>query len=74
VDTSRESKITLLGTEQVKCDRTVCNKQGIIVRDNGRNVYVNSDKNRDRNVIKKDAERILKYKSFKTVNVACKTQ
>jgi hypothetical protein len=43
------------------------------VRDNETNVSVN--KVRDRNVIKKDAERILKYKSFKNRNtryVACK--
>jgi hypothetical protein len=61
----------------LKCDRTVFNKQGIIVRDNGRNVSVNSDRDRDRNVFKKEDERILKNKSFKTVNtwyVACKTK
>jgi hypothetical protein len=54
----------------VKCDRNVSNKQGIIVRDNETNVSV-----RDRNVFKKDADRILKYKTFKNRNtryVACK--
>jgi len=57
----------------VKCGRNVCNKLGVIVRDNETNVSVK--RVRDRNVIKKDAERILKYKSFKNKNtpyVACK--
>ena len=57
----------------MKCDRTVSNKQGNIISDNERNVSVN--RIRDINVIKKDAERILKYESFKSGNtcyVACK--
>jgi hypothetical protein len=57
----------------VKCDRNASSKQGNIVRDNETDVSVN--RVRDRNVIKKDAERILKYESFKNRNtryVACK--
>jgi len=57
----------------VKCDRNVSNKQGIIVRDNETNVSIN--RVRDRNVTKKDAERVLKHKRSKNRNtryVACK--
>ena len=68
VETSQESKVTILWNQQVQTDRTNPNNiPVIIIRDNEKGTCmlteVNSD---DRNVIEKEAEKILKYKDLTT--------
>jgi hypothetical protein len=51
----------------VRTDRTIPNnKPELIIRDNkqGTGVLINAAVSRDRNVIKKEAEKILKYKDL----------
>jgi hypothetical protein len=60
-------KVTILWNQQVKTDRTILdNKPDIIIRDNekGTCVLIDVAIPGDRNVIKKEAEKILKYKDL----------
>ena len=58
-----EGKITILWNQQVQTDRTIPNnKPDIIICDNEKGMDVTIY--RDRNVIKKEAEKILKYKEL----------
>jgi len=63
--TSQGGKVTILWNQQVQTDRTIPNnKPDIIIRDNEKGTYMLIDVaiSGDRNVIKKEAENILKYK------------
>jgi hypothetical protein len=63
VETSQGGKLTLLWNQQVQTDRTIPNnKPYIIIRDNekGTCVLIDVAISGDRNVIKKEAEKILK--------------
>ena len=65
VETSQGDKVTVLWNQQVQTDRTVTNnKPDIINRDNekGTCMLIDVAISGDRNVIKKEAEKILKYK------------
>jgi len=65
VETSQGSKITIFWNQQVQTDRTIPNKKpDIIIRDNekGTCMLIDVAISGDRNVIKKEAEKILKYK------------
>jgi len=65
VDTSKGGKVTILWNQQVQTDRTIPNnKPDIIIRDNEKVTCMLIDVaiSGDRNVIKKEAEKILKYK------------
>jgi len=67
VETSREGKIAILWNQQVQTDRTITNnKLDIIIRDNkqGTCMFIGAAIPRDRNVIKREAENILKYKDL----------
>jgi hypothetical protein len=62
-------KVTVLWHQQVQTDRTVTNsKPDIIIRDHGKGTCMLIDVPiaGDRNVIKKEAEKILKYKDLIT--------
>jgi hypothetical protein len=62
---SQGEKVTILWNQQVKTDRTTPNnKPDIIIRDNEKGTCMLLDVaiSGDRNVIKKEAEKILKYK------------
>jgi len=66
-ETSQGGKVTILWNQQVQTDRTIPNnKPDIIIRDNEKGVRMLTDVaiSEDRNVIKKEAEKILKYKDF----------
>jgi hypothetical protein len=69
VDTSHEGKVTILWNQQVQTDRTMSNdKPDVIIQDNEgrtcmlRDVAISGD----RNVINKEAKKILKYKNLTT--------
>ena len=65
VETSQGGKVSILWNQQVQTDRTVPNnKPDIIIRDNekGTCMLIDVAISGDRNVIKKEGERILKYK------------
>jgi len=67
VETSQGGKVTILCIQQVQTDRTVPNnKPDIIIRDNGKGTCMLIDVaiSGDRNVIKKEAKKILKYKEL----------
>jgi len=67
VETSQGSKVTILWNQQVQTDRTIHNnKPDIIIRDNEKGTCMLRDVaiSGDRNVIKKEAEKILKYKDL----------
>jgi hypothetical protein len=67
VETNQRGKVTILWNQQVQTDRTIPNnKPDIIIRDNERRtcVLVDAANFGDRNVIKKEAEKILKYKDL----------
>ena len=69
VETSHEDKVTILWNQHLRTDRTIPNnKPHIIIRDNkqGTCMLINVVNPEDRNVIKKDAEKILKYKELIT--------
>ena len=68
VETSEGGKVTILWNQQVQTDRTIPNnKPDIIIRDNekGTCMLIDLAISGDRNVIKKEAEKILKYKNLK---------
>jgi len=67
VETSQGGKVTVLWNQQVQTDRTIPNnKPDIIIRDNEKGTFMLIDAaiSGDRNVIKKEAENILKYKDL----------
>jgi hypothetical protein len=67
VETSQGGKVTILWNQQVQTDRTIPNsKPDIIIRDNekGTCILIDVAISGDRNVIKKEAEKILKYKDL----------
>jgi hypothetical protein len=68
-ETSRGSKVTILWNQQVQTDRTIPNnKPDIVIRDNEKGtcmlILVDVAIPGDRNVIQKEAEKILKYKDL----------
>ena len=67
VVTNQRGKATILWNQQVQTDRTIPNnKPDIIIRDNEKRTCILLDVANpgDRNVIKKEAEKILKYKDL----------
>jgi len=82
VETSQGGKVTIFWNQQVQTDRTIPNnKPDIIIFDNekGSCMLIEVAISGDRNVIKKEAEKILKYKDLKIEihhmwNVKTKTQ
>ena len=67
VETSQRGKVTILWNQQVQTDRTISNnKPDIIIRDNekGTCMLIDVAISGDRNVIKKEAEKVLKYKDL----------
>jgi hypothetical protein len=67
IGTSQGGKVTILWNQQVQTDRTIPNnKPYIIIRDNEKRICTLTDVAipGDRNVIKKEAEKILKYKNL----------
>jgi len=63
VETNQGGKVTILWNQQIQTDRTIPNnKPDIITRDNGKGTHMLIDVaiSGDRNVIKKEAEKILK--------------
>ena len=70
-ETSQGGKVTILWNQQVQTDRTIPNnKPDIIIRDNEKGTCMLIDVviSGERNVIKKEAEKILKYK-YLTVEI-----
>jgi len=66
-ETSQGGKVNILWNQQVQTDRTIPNnKPDIITRDNekGTCMLIDVVMSGDRNVIKKEAEKILKYKDL----------
>jgi len=66
-ETSQGGKVTILWNQQVQTDRTrPNNKPDIIITDNekGTCMLIDAAISGDRNVIKKEAEKILKYKDL----------
>jgi len=67
VETLQRSKVAILWNQQVQSDRTIpSNKPNITIRDNekGTCMLIDVAIAGDRNVIKKEAEKILKYKDL----------
>jgi len=67
VETSQGGKVTILWNQQIQTDRIIPNnKPDIIIRDNEKGTCMLIDVviSGDRNVIKKEAEKILKYKDL----------
>jgi len=67
VETSQGGKVTILWSQQVQTDRTIPNnKPDIIISDNEKGTYMLIDVtiSGDRNMIRKEAENILKYKDL----------
>jgi hypothetical protein len=65
VETSEEAKVTILWNQQVQTDRTIPNnKPNIIIRDNEECMLIDVAITRDRNVIKEEAQKILKYEDL----------
>jgi len=65
VETNQGGKVIILWIQQVQTDRTIPNnKPDIIIRDNKKGTYMLIDAaiSGDRNVIKNEANKILKYK------------
>jgi hypothetical protein len=65
VETSQGGRVTTLWNQQIQTDRTIPNnKPDIIIRDNekGTCTLIDVKISGDKNVIKKEAEKILKYK------------
>ena len=63
VETGQGGNVTILWNQQVQTDRTIPNnKPDIIIRDNEKRICLDVAISGGRNVIKKEAEKILKYK------------
>jgi len=68
-ETSYEGKVTILWNQQLRTDKTIPNnKPDLIIRDNkqGLCMLIDAAIAGDRNVIKNEAEKILKYKDLIT--------
>jgi len=68
VETSKGGKVTILWYQQVQTDGTIPNKKpDIIICDNAKGACMLIDVaiSGDKNVIKKEVDKILKYKDFK---------
>jgi len=73
VETSQGGKVTILWNQQVQTDRTIpSNKPDIIIHDNekGKCMLIDVAISGDINVIKKETEKILKYKDL-TIDLQC---
>jgi len=73
VETSQGGKVTILWNQQVRTDRTIpSNKPDIIICDNekGKCMSIDAAISGDRNVIKKEAEKILKNEDL-TTEIQC---
>ena len=71
---ARGGTVTILWNQQVQTDRIIPNnKPDIIIRDNEKRTCMLIDVaiSGERNVIKKEAEKILKYKSLQQKYNAC---
>ena len=69
VETIQGGKVTILWNQQSQTDRNISNnKPDIIIRDNEKGTcrLIDVAISGDRNVIKKEAEKILKYKDLTT--------
>ena len=69
VETSEGGRVTILWNQQVQTDRNIANdKSDIIICDNEKGTFMLIDVaiSADRNVIKKEAEKTLKYKDLTT--------
>jgi hypothetical protein len=65
VETSQVGKVTALWNQKVQTDRTIHNnKPDIIILENEEGICMLISVAGDRNVIKKEAEKILKYKDL----------
>jgi len=66
VETSQGGKVTIFWNQQVQTDRPIPNNKPDIIRDNekGTCVLIDVAISGDRNVIKKEADSILKYKDL----------
>jgi hypothetical protein len=67
VETSRGGKVTILWNQQIQTDRTIpSNKPDIVIRDyeKGTCILIDVAIPADRNVIKNEAENVLKYKGL----------
>jgi len=67
VEIGQGGKVTILWNQQIQTDRTIPkNKPDIIIRDyeKGTCMLIDVAISGDRNVIKKEAEKILKYKDL----------
>jgi len=67
IETSQGGKVTILWNQQVETDRTISsNKPDIIIRDNekGTCMLIDVTNSEDRNVIKEEDEKVLKYKDL----------
>jgi hypothetical protein len=76
IDTSPEGNVTILWNPHVQTDRTIANKLDIVIRDDkkGTCMLIDVAISGDRNRIKREAEKVLKYKDLakKTTYVECK--
>jgi hypothetical protein len=72
VETSHEGEVTILGNQQVQTDRTVPhNKPDIIIHNEEATcMLIDVAVSGDRNVIRKEAKKILKYK-YLTTEIRC---
>ena len=73
VETGQGGKVTILWNQQVQTDRTIpSNQPDIIIHDNEKRtcMLINVAISGDRNVIKKEAVEILKYKDL-TIEIQC---
>ena len=71
VETSQGVKVTVLWIQQVQTDRTIPNnKPDILIHNNEKSTLIDVAISGDRNVIKKEAEKILKYKDL-TIEIQC---
>jgi len=67
VETGQGGKVNILRNQQVQTDRTIPNnKLDIIIRDNEKRtcMLIDGAISEDRNVIKKEAEKVFKYKTL----------
>jgi len=66
VETSQGGKVTILWNQQVQTGRTITNNKPHIIHDNekGTCMLIDIAISGDRNVIKKEADKILKYKNL----------
>jgi hypothetical protein len=72
IETSQGGKVTILWNQQMQTDRTIPSNKPDIICDNEKRTCMLIDVAipGDRNVIKKEAEKILKYKDLK-IEIQC---